>query len=326
VNVLITGVTGFVGGHLVDLLRSERPDAALFGLARPRGDLMLPPGVRLVEADLSDGESVAAALEAARPELVFHLAGQSSVHQSWLDPAGTLAANLHGGLNLLEALRRLGLRPRVLVVGSADEYGPADPARQPLDEDAPLMPGSPYAVSKLAQGFLAREYARHFGIAAVRTRTFPHTGPGRGEQFAESSFARQIAEIETGLQAPRVYVGNLDAVRDFSDVRDVVRAYMALLERGEPGEVYNVCSGRGVAIRTLLDGLLALSSARVEVRVDPARLRPADIPALVGDPGRLYRATGFEPRIPLERTLADLLEHWRGRLRERAAGRGADEA
>jgi GDP-4-dehydro-6-deoxy-D-mannose reductase len=202
----------------------------------------------------------------------------------------------------------------VLVVGSAEEYGPVSEAELPIREDAPLRPASPYAVSKVAQGALARLYGPAGGMRVVLTRTFHHTGPGRGEAFAESSFARQIAEIEHGLRPPVIEVGNLDAVRDFSDVRDVVRAYLLLLEKGEAGEAYNVCSGRGLRIREVLDLLLASSSARVEVRVDQERLRPADVPAQVGDPSRLRAATSWEPRIPIEETLRDLLSDWRARV------------
>jgi GDP-4-dehydro-6-deoxy-D-mannose reductase len=200
------------------------------------------------------------------------------------------------------------------VVGSAEEYGLARPEDMPLREDHPLRPASPYAVSKVAQGFLALQYALSYHLAIVRTRTFHHTGPRRGEQFAESSFARQLAEIEAGRRPPRLEVGNLDAVRDFTDVRDVVRAYWALLDRGEPGEVYNVCSGRGVKVADLLDELVRQSGLKVEIHVDPERLRPLDAPVMVGNPARLRAATGWQPGIPLSRTLRDLLDHWRERV------------
>jgi len=202
----------------------------------------------------------------------------------------------------------------VLVVGSAEEYGAVDPDAAPITEDAPLRPLSPYAVSKVAQGFLALQYALSREMAVVRTRTFPHTGPGRGAAFAESSFARQIAEVEAGRRRPVLEVGNLDAVRDFTDVRDVVRAYWLLLERGNPGEVYNVCSGRGQSIGDVLRALLEISGVHVDLKVDRERLRPSDLPALVGDPTRLREATGWEPKIPLEQTFRDLLDHWRERV------------
>jgi GDP-4-dehydro-6-deoxy-D-mannose reductase len=314
-KLLLTGVTGFVGTHLVELLLRERPDVEIFGVVR-RGveRVSLPSRVNKIEAEIEHPASVDAVLDQLSPDAVVHLAAQSSVHQSWLDPDGTLRTNLLGTLHLLEALRRRALRPRVLVVGSADEYGAADAERLPLREDAALRPNSPYAVSKVAQGYLALQYALSHAMPVLRTRTFPTTGPGRGEGFAESSFAKQLVEIELGRRAPVLEVGNLDAVRDFTDVRDVVRAYWLLLEKGQPGEVYNVCSGRGIAIREILERLVALTDATVELRVDPARLRPSDIPALVGDPERLRRATGWQPCLPIERTLQDLLDDWRRRL------------
>lgn len=314
-RLLVTGAGGFVGGHLVDFLHAEEPAVEIHGVVLPHGGVSwrAASGARVLEADLNDPAAAAAVVEEVRPDRIIHLAGQSSVHLSWLDPAGTMRTNVLGIVHLLDAVRSRGLRPPVLVVGSAEEYGPVRPEEMPIPEEAPLRPASPYAVSKVAQGALALLYGPAGGMRVVLTRTFHHTGPGRGEAFAESSFARQIAEIESGRRPPVMKVGNLEAVRDFADVRDVVRAYWMLLEKGEAGAAYNVCSGRGRPIRDLLDMLLAATSARVEVRVDPERLRPSDVPAQVGDPSRLRAATGWEPRIPLERTLADLLEDWRER-------------
>jgi GDP-4-dehydro-6-deoxy-D-mannose reductase len=317
VRVLVTGAGGFVGPHLLGLLRTEQPGVSLVGTVRPRRHVApsLGAGVRVIEADLADPASAAALIEEVAPDRIVHLAAQSSVHRSWTEPGETLRTNVLGLVNLLDGARRRGLRPAVLVVGSAEEYGPARPEEIPLKEDTPLRPSSPYAVSKVAQAALARLYGPAGGMKVVLTRTFHHTGPGRGEAFAESSFARQVAEVEAGLRPPVLHVGNLDAVRDYTDVRDVVRAYWDLLEKGEGGAVYNVCSGRGRRIGELLDGLLAASGARVDTKVDPARLRPADVPVLVGDPARLHAATGWRPRIPLERTLRDLLDDWRQRIR-----------
>jgi GDP-4-dehydro-6-deoxy-D-mannose reductase len=317
VRVLITGVSGFVGGHLVERVRAEHPQAELFGLVKPHGVVRgdEPAGVTCLEADLDDAAGVAAAVLAARPERVIHLAGQSSVQHSWMNPGGTLCTNVLGLVHLVEALLEHSLAPRLLVIGSADEYGAVDAAELPIREERALRPRSPYAVSKAAQSLLAREYAGQAGLWVVCTRTFPHTGPRRGEAFAESSFARQLAEIEAGRREPVLRVGNLDAVRDFSDVRDVVRAYWSLLEHGVCGQAYNVCSGTGVSIRELLERLIELSRVRVEVRVDPERLRPADIPALIGDPGKLRQATGWRPQLPLDQTLRDLLGYWRERVR-----------
>jgi GDP-4-dehydro-6-deoxy-D-mannose reductase len=314
-RVLITGVAGFVGGHMVDFLRDQHPEAAIVGLDNHPGARARSLGIEIVNADLEDEASVRAALARVRPDRVIHLAAQSSPQRSWDDPAGTLRTNVLGMLHVLEAVRSGAATPRILAVGSADEYGLALGEGLPLREDAPLRPVSPYAVSKVAQGYLALQYALSAGVHAVRTRAFHHTGPRRGEQFAESSFARQLAEIEAGRQPPRLEVGNLEVVRDFTDVRDVVRAYWMLLDGGLPGEVYNVCSGRGVRLRELLDRLIALSGRHVEVQVDAARFRPADAPILVGDPGRLRAATGWVPTIPLDRTLGDLLDYWRERIR-----------
>jgi GDP-4-dehydro-6-deoxy-D-mannose reductase len=316
----VTGAGGFVGGHLLELVRREAPATRVYGVVQPHGSSRVAArGVRILEADLDDPQAATAAVAEARPDAIVHLAGQSSVQQSWLDPGGTLRTNVLGIVHLLDAARHSGLAPAVLVVGSAEEYGPVPESGLPIRETAPLQPASPYAVSKVAQGALAVLYGSTGGMRVVLTRTFHHTGPGRGEAFAESSFARQIAEIECGLRAPVIEVGNLDAVRDFTDVRDVVRAYRLLLEKGEAGQAYNVCSGRGFRIREVLDLLLARSSARVEVRVDKERFRPSDVPAQVGDPSRVRAATGWEPTITLEQTLADLLSDWR----ERVAGSAA---
>lgn len=321
-RVLVTGAGGFVGGHLVAFLRAEQPEAEVFGVVQPRGGITWGSGAGMtaLEADLDDATATAAVVEAVRPERIVHLAGQSSPQHSWLDPGGTLRTNVMGIVHVLDGARRAGLRPSVLVVGSAEEYGRAPAEELPLRETTPLRPGSPYAVSKTAQAALAALYGPAGGMKVVLTRTFHHTGPGRGEAFAESSFARQIAESEAGLRPPLLKVGNLEAVRDFTDVRDVVRAYWLLLERGEAG-VYNVCSGRGRRIRELLELLLAQSATRVEVRVDPDRLRPSDVPVQVGDPARLQAVTGWAPAIPLEQTLRDLLDDWRQRTtRVQAAG------
>jgi len=321
-QVLITGVAGFVGGHMVDFLRHQHPEAAIVGLDNHPGARARALGIEIVQADLEDAASVRAALARLRPDRVIHLAAQSSPQRSWADPAGTLRTNVLGMLHLLEAVRAGAAAPRILAVGSTDEYGLARPDEVPLREDAPLRPASPYAVSKVAQGYLALQYALSPGLHVVRTRTFHHTGPRRGEQFAESSFARQLAEIEAGQRPPRLEVGNLEAVRDFTDVRDVVRAYWLLLQKGTPGQVYNVCSGSGTRLSDLLRLLVDLSGLRIDVRVDQGRLRAGDVPELVGDRSRLTADTGWEPRIPLERSLADLLTYWRERVAQAAPAPG----
>lgn len=313
-RILVTGAAGFVASHLGEMAKSGGPE--LVGLQRPTGvTRALPDGFAGgVEADILDRDFLMEAVQQARCDAIIHLAGQSSVHESYRNPGGTLLANVLGTQHLLFAAERAGVR-RVLVVGSADEYGDVRPEDVPLKEDRPLAPHSPYGISRVAQSALCAEFARRGTVEIVRTRTFPHTGRRRGAVFAESSFARQIAEIEIEGAAPVIQVGNLDAIRDFSDVREVIRAYLGLLERGENGAVYNVCSGRGVPMRALLDALVALSSVQVEVRVDPARLRPSDLPVLVGDPSRLRAATGTAPTGDLSVALTELLDDWRTAVR-----------
>jgi GDP-4-dehydro-6-deoxy-D-mannose reductase len=322
VKALVTGVAGFVGGHLVDYLRAQRPAVEILGLDSRPGPRARSLRLEVIGADIQDAAAIRDVMGRVRPDAVVHLAAQSSPRRSWDEPEATLRTNVLGMLNLLEGARAHGLRPRVLAVGSAEEYGQVDPGDLPVREDAPLRPLTPYAASKVAQGFVGLQYALSAGIPVVRTRTFHHTGPRRGEGFAESSFARQLAEIECGRRAPAIEVGNLESVRDFTDVRDVVAAYWGLVEEGRAGEVYNVCSGTGVRLGDLLQTLIRLSGQHVEVRVDPARLRPSDVPELVGDPGRIRQAIGWQARIPLERSLSDLLGHWRERVAQEARAPG----
>ena len=236
-RLLVTGAAASWAATSSTSCHAEHPGVEVHGVVLPHGGVSwrAAPGARVLEADLDDPAAAAMVVEEVRPDRVVHLAGQSSVHQSWTDPGGTLRTNVLGIVHLLDAVRRCGLRPAVLVVGSAEEYGPVAPEAMPIGEETPLRPASPYAVSKVAQGALALLYGPAGGMRVVLTRTFHHTGPGRGEAFAESSFARQIAEIEAGLRPPVLKVGNLEAVRDFADVRDVVRAYWLLLEKGEAG-------------------------------------------------------------------------------------------
>jgi GDP-4-dehydro-6-deoxy-D-mannose reductase len=270
--------------------------------------------ITLVESDLRDLSSVRALLEATNPTHVVHLAAQSFVQASWRSPAETLSTNILAQVNLLEGLRGLKMSPRFLVVGSSEEYGLVEEDELPIKETNPLRPLSPYAVSKVGQDLMGYQYWKSYGLPIVRSRAFNHEGPRRGDVFVTSNFARQVAEIEAGLRDPVVYVGDLAPRRDYSDVRDIVRGYWALVERGEPGEVYNLCSGRAWTIRQVLD--LLLEQARVKsirVETDPSRLRPSDVPVLEGDPSKIEKATGWKVEIPFERTLKDLLAYWRQR-------------
>ena len=313
-RVLITGVTGFVGPYLAAELAAE-PDVELFGMALdaggPQAAGRLPAGITILLGDVTDDGSIRDALEGARPDVVFHLAGASSGAAAWHRPVACYEVNAVGTLRLLEGIRRLGLAATTIVASSGEVYGSADDEAHPLTEDSPLRPLSPYAASKASQDLVAAQYPRAYGMRVIRLRLFNHTGPRHPEQFVASSFARQIARIERGLQEPVLEVGNLDARRDFVDVRDVARAYRLAVRSDVTGDVFNVCSGRAVSIRRILELLLGLARCEVVVHPDPERMRPADIPLLIGDPRRFREATGWVPEIPLEQTLSDLLDWWR---------------
>lgn len=320
-RVLITGITGFAGSHLADFLLAEQPEVEIFGLQRWRSRteniLHLLGKIQLREADLRDYTSLHQTLSEIRPDTIFHLAAQSFVPTSWRAPAETLSTNIIGQTHIFEAVRALDLDPTIQIAGSSEEYGLVLPEEVPIKETNPLRPLSPYAVSKVGQDLLAYQYFKSYGLKTVRTRGFNHTGPRRGEVFVTSNFAKQIASIEAGLQEPVIRVGNLEAVRDFTDVRDMVRAYWLAVEKGRPGEVYNIASGRDITIRQLLDLLLEQSRTPVEIEVDPARLRPSDVEVLIGDASKFRADTGWEPLIPLEQTVKDLLDFWRERLAEK---------
>jgi GDP-4-dehydro-6-deoxy-D-mannose reductase len=253
-------------------------------------------------------------IAAVRPDRIFHLAAQSFVPASWDAPAQTIDLNVIGQVHLFEAIRESGLEPLVHIAGSSEEYGLVYPDEVPMKETNPLRPLSPYAVSKVAQELLAWQYHRSYGLRTVVTRGFNHTGPRRGENFVTSSFALQIAQIERGLKAPVIDVGDVESKRDWTDVRDVVRGYWLALERGTPGEVYNIGSGVSRTVSEMLGILLSLSSRKVEVRVDPSRLRPSDVKILWADCTKFTAQTGWRAEIPFTQTMTDLLEYWRRRL------------
>lgn len=315
-RIFITGAGGFVGGHLVDYLLAQS-DLSLHAA------VFLPPGqnprldgrdVAQYHVDLRSEDAIAAVLNVAQPEMVIHLAAMADVGQSFKNPWPTLENNIAAQVNLFQAIRRLKVVPRVLIVSSAEIYGAAGGTPEPLDENRAFEPTSPYSVSKVAQDMLGLQYFLSHQIPIIRARPFNHIGPSQRGGFVAADFASQIAAIEAGEQEPVMYVGNLDAERDFTDVRDVVRAYHLMATLGEPGEAYNVCSGHAHSIQYLLDTLLSYSTAEIEVRRDPARMRPSDVPRRLGDATKLRNITGWEPVIPFEQTLLDILNDWRERL------------
>lgn len=316
-RILITGITGFVGSHLAEYALT-RGDVEVFGTVRWRSRLENVEGfqddITMVDCDLRDSSATRRCLQNIKPDYIFHLAAQSFVPTSWTAPEETLTTNIISELNLLEAMRDIDKEIRIQVAGSSEEYGLVFEEEAPIKETNPLRPLSPYAVSKVAQDLLAYQYNRSYGLFTVRTRAFNHEGPRRGHVFVTSNFARQIAQIEAGKKEPVIEVGNLSARRDFTDVRDVVKAYWLSLEKGEPGEVYNIGSGRAVTIREMLDMLLALSDVKIEVRPVPERMRPSDVELLLADVGRFNALTGWKAEIPLTKTLEDTLDYWRTRV------------
>jgi len=341
-RVLITGITGMAGSHLAEFLL-DRADVEIYGTMRWRsrldnlediqsaGRLNTMEGlnitdggelerharrgaVNVVECDLCDATSTAQVVAAVAPDRIFHLAAQSFVPSSWNAPAQTIQTNVIGQLNLFEAVRRAGLRPAIHVAGSSEQYGMVLENEIPIREGHPFRPLSPYAVSKVAQEMMAYQYNMSYGFQTVVTRAFNHTGPRRGHVLVTSNFAMQIAEMEAGLREPVMQVGDLDSKRDWSDVRDVVRAYWLALDHCTPGEAYNVSSGRPVAVGEMLDILRGLSTKRIETRVDPTRLRPSDVKLLWGDCSKFRATTGWAPTIPFAQTMSDLLDYWRHRV------------
>ncbi len=316
-TVLVTGAAGFAGGHLIDLLAASGADIVAWH--RPGAPAPAPiDGVRWQGVDILDAAGVSRAIAAAKPKAVYHCAGAAHVGKSWEKTTPTFEINVRGTHNLLEGLRHAGVRAKVVIPSSSLVYASSSDA---LSEDHPLVPQSPYALSKLAQEMSALR-ARADGLQVMIARSFNHVGPRQDPFFAASGFARRIADIEAGRWEPELAVGNLDARRDIHDVRDTVRAYRLILERGADGRAYNVCSGRAISIRALLDKLLAHARVPIKVRVDPTRYRPNDVPLLLGDPTRLTTELGWLPEINLDQTIKDLLGYWRMIAGEQKANHG----
>jgi GDP-4-dehydro-6-deoxy-D-mannose reductase len=313
VQWLITGATGFVGTHLVHYLETAEANASIVGTTlHPVPDR---GRVRFVECDLLKEARVEELIHSVQPAYVVHLAGQANVQAAFHNPWPTFEANLRPLVYLLEACRKLPMPPRILVITSAEVYGAVPADAMPITEQTPLSPANPYSVSKAAQDLLAQQYAMSYQMPIIRARPFNHIGPGQSEGFVATAFAMQIARIEAGLQPPQIRVGNLHTQRDFTDVRDIVRAYHLLLTHGAAGEAYNIASGTSITIASLLDMLLALSKVTVDVIVDTERLRPTDISVLSASCDKLRRITHWQPTYPLEQTLKDVLDDCRRRVK-----------
>lgn len=318
-KVLITGITGFVGSHLAEYIISLKDeDIRLFGTRRWRSPLDNIEGImdkiEMNYCELLDFKSTLDLICTVKPDIIFHLAAQSYVVTSFNAPVNTVEINTCGTINLLEAVRVAGIDPVIHICSSSEVYGQVKEDEVPIKEDQPFRPASPYAVSKIGEDMIAYQYFLSYGIKTIRTRMFTHTGPRRGDVFVTSAFARQIARIEKGLQEPIIHVGNLESVRTFADVRDTVRAYWLLVKHCAPGDVYNIGGDRHMTVGKMLEMLLGMASLKVEIKVEPWLLRPSDVTLQIPDCSKFKNVTHWEPEIPLEDTLRDLLNYWRKKL------------
>ena len=315
-KALITGINGFVGAHLTELLMAK--GFKVTGLdvsdessgAPAPHERTLPKDVKILHGDLRDEQAVSEAIVETTPDVIFHLAAQSSVKLSFENPAETFSINVNGSLNILEAIANLESAPKILLISSSEIYGQLKPDEVPVTEQAPLAPVNPYAVSKAAVDLMAYQYYKAYDLPVYWARAFSHSGPGQRTVAVLSDWAFQTARIELGLTTPEIKVGNLEVTRDYTDVRDTVRAYLAILEKGVPGQPYNVCSGNGYKLADLLQTITSFSSRKIEIVEDQSRLRPVDIPILIGSPAKLKADTGWEQKIEMEKTLHDIYDYW----------------
>lgn len=315
-KILITGVSGFAGSFLAEEL-IKNSNNQVFGTTFSGTSLdklpQLKDKVKAFSVDLLDVEKTQEIISEVKPDIIFHLAALTSPAESFEKPAEVMVNNIESELSVFEGVRKTNLSNcKILITSSAEIYGMVDPSDLPIDENTPLKPTSPYAVSKVAQDFLGLQYHLSYKFDIVRIRPFNHFGPRQSPAFVVSSFAKKIAEIEKGLKDPVMSVGNLEAKRDFTDVRDIVKGYILLSEKGRPGEVYNIGFGKSHKISDILDKLLSLSDKKIDIKVDPALFRPSDIPDLYADNSKINKETGWEPKIQLEESLKDTLDYWRG--------------
>lgn len=311
-RILVTGGTGFVGAHLIRFLKSQ--DSQIFVLASGNRHIPNVPGVQYREADIRDAERVRSIVREVNPEQIYHLAGITAVDLSWAQPRLTYEVNVFGAQNLFEAAMNLPAPPRILNISTSQVYASSSGS---LSEDSPLRPNNPYAASKAMAELLIAQYQDHASGGIITARPFNHTGPGQSPNFVLPSMAKQFAEIESGLRPPHLKLGNVDVGRDFTDVRDIVRAYGMLLQKGKASEVYNVCSGSAVLLSDIIKVFQAVSGTEVTIEIDPEKVRPKDAAEICGDPHKLQAATSWDREIPLKKTVEDTLNYWRSQCRRR---------
>jgi GDP-4-dehydro-6-deoxy-D-mannose reductase len=314
-KVLITGIAGFAGSYLAEEVLKKGAEVSGICLACEslKNVEKIRKNLTIFHGDITDFDWLLKTVKRIKPDQIYHLAALSSVGESFSQPLVMIENNIRGTLHLLEVIRKLNRPIRILVVGSSDMYGVVKPRETPIREDRPLLPVSPYGVSKAAGDLLAYQYFKSYGINTIRARSFNHTGPRQRTGFVIPDFSSQIAKIEKGLIPPVLKTGNLSSRRDISDVRDVVKAYLALMGKGKPGEAYNICSQKAYSIERLLVVLCSLTKKRIRVEKDRKRNRPAEIPILWGSNAKIRKATGWRPKIPIEKTLEDTLDYWRGK-------------
>ncbi len=308
-KALIIGAAGFVGGYLADHLHNECGWSVC--VTKMPQEVCLIENVEVYDLDILEKNAMEQLLEQVAPDYIFHLAAQSSVAVSWKRPDLTVDVNVKGCVNVLEAVRKMEKKPRVLLIGSGEEYGPVKQEENPVKETQMLHPGNIYAATKVCQNMIGKIYADAYQMDIMMVRAFNHIGPKQAPLFVVSDFCKQVAEIEKGQKEPVMYVGNLSAMRDFTDVRDIVRAYAMLIQKGKTGETYNVGSGMAIEICELLDKILKLSTKEIKVEIDEKKLRPVDVKIVEADVSKLVEETGWERRFKLEDTLKDILEYWR---------------
>ncbi len=305
---LVIGAAGFVGSYLIEEMYSCGIDSYATKLPHER---LEHERAKVYDLDILSKEAIVTLLLEIRPDYIFHLAAQSSVGLSWKNPGLTVDVNIKGSINVMDAVRELYYKPRVLLIGSGEEYGHIRPGETPIREDNLLRPGNIYAATKACQNMIGSIYAQAYDMQMMMVRSFNHIGPGQAPMFVVSDFCKQVAEIEKGLRKPVMYVGNLAAKRDFTDVRDVVKAYVGLIQQGVPGETYNMGSGHAVEIRKILDMIISLSEKEIRVEIDPNKIRPVDVPIIEADITKIHELTGWKPQIELNQTIRDTLDYWR---------------
>lgn len=309
---LIIGAAGFVGAYLIDCI-AENQDMSIYATKLPN-EKVNRDNVTVFDLDIMDKEAIVALLFEVRPDYIYHLAAQSSVGVAWKNPSLTIDVNIKGSINVMDAVRELYYKPKVLLIGSGEEYGYIKPEEIPINEENRVRPGNIYAATKACQNMIGHIYAKAYDMELYMVRAFNHIGPGQAPLFVVSDFCKQVAEIEKGLREPVIYVGNLDSRRDFTDVRDVVRAYTALIETGVSGETYNVGSGNALCIRDILQTIITMSEVKIDVQIDPNKLRPIDIMTIEADTHKIYELTGWKPMISISQTIEETLNFWRAQV------------